>query len=125
MPTVAFYKPQEPEPAPGLGDVTAGDAHIADLIARLSKPPVEEHAGDRDLRRKRRLLGPRRPAQGRPLGPRHPRSAIIVSPYGKRGFVDSVPYDTTSILKLLTRRFGLDPLPGARKNVGDLATRWT
>jgi len=34
--------------------------------------------------------------------------------------VDSTPYDTTSILKFITRRFGLEPLPGVRKNAGDL-----
>jgi len=32
------------------------------------------------------------------------------------------PNDTTSILKFITRRFGLDPLPGARKVVSDLST---
>ncbi|HEY0336750.1 MAG TPA: alkaline phosphatase family protein, partial [Burkholderiales bacterium] len=45
---------------------------------------------------------------------------IIVSPHARRGFVDHTPYDTTSILKLITRRFGLEPLPGVRAHVGDL-----
>jgi phospholipase C len=45
---------------------------------------------------------------------------IIVSPYAKRGYVDKTPYDTTSILKLITERFDLEPLPGVRANVGDL-----
>jgi phospholipase C len=43
-----------------------------------------------------------------------------VSPYAKRGYVDKTPYDTTSIIKFITRRFGLEPLPGARANAGDL-----
>jgi phospholipase C len=30
------------------------------------------------------------------------------------------PYDTTSIIKFITRRFGLEPLPGVRPNAGDL-----
>ena len=47
--------------------------------------------------------------------------AIIVSPFAKRGHVDKTPYDTTSIIKLITRRHGLEPLPGVRANVGDLA----
>ena len=47
--------------------------------------------------------------------------AIVISPYAKRGYVDSVPYDTTSIINLLTRRFGLAPLAGARQNLGDLS----
>jgi phospholipase C len=46
--------------------------------------------------------------------------AIIVSPFARKGAVDHTPYDTTSILKFITRRFGLGPLPGERANVGDL-----
>jgi phospholipase C len=46
--------------------------------------------------------------------------SIIVSPFAKRGHVDKTVYDTTSVLKFLTRRFDLDPLPGVRQRVGDL-----
>jgi phospholipase C len=46
--------------------------------------------------------------------------ALIVSPLARRGHVDKTLYDTTSVLKLITRRFGLEPLPGVRANVGDL-----
>ena len=53
-------------------------------------------------------------------GPGNRIPAIIISPYAKRGFVDSTPYDTTSILKLLTKRFKLAPLPGVRASAGDL-----
>jgi phospholipase C len=45
---------------------------------------------------------------------------IVVSPYARRGYVDSTSYDTTSIIKLLTRRFDLEPLPGVRARAGDL-----
>jgi phospholipase C len=45
---------------------------------------------------------------------------IIVSPYAKRGYIDRTAYDTTSIIKFITRRFGLEPLPGVRANAGDL-----
>ncbi len=38
--------------------------------------------------------------------------AIIVSPLAKKGTVDHTQYDTASILRLITRRFGLDTLPG-------------
>jgi len=34
--------------------------------------------------------------------------------------VDKTPYDTTSVIKLITRRFELEPLPGVRANMGDL-----
>jgi phospholipase C len=36
--------------------------------------------------------------------------------------VDHTPADTTSILKFITRRFGLEPLPGVRANMGDLSS---
>ena len=46
--------------------------------------------------------------------------AIVVSPYAKRGYVDKTPYDTTSVIKFITKRFDLEPLPGVRANAGDL-----
>ena len=46
---------------------------------------------------------------------------MIISPFARRGFVDSTAYDTTSILKLITRRFGLEALPGVRTKTGDLS----
>ena len=39
---------------------------------------------------------------------------------GDRVFVDKTAYDTTSILKLITRRFDLEKLPGVRDKMGDL-----
>jgi phospholipase C len=72
--------------------------------------------GDRaDLRRERRLLGPRAAAEGGSLGPGTRIPAIVVSPLAKRGYVDHTSYDTTSILKLITRRFGLEPLPACAR----------
>src|SRR5205814_9376112 len=46
--------------------------------------------------------------------------AIIVSPFARRAYVDKTPYDTTSIIKLITRRFALEPLSGVREKAGDL-----
>jgi len=42
----------------------------------------------------------------------------------RRGHIDSTRYDTTSILKLITVRFGLEPLPGVREGMGDLTAAW-
>ena len=36
----------------------------------------------------------------------------MISPFAKMGTVDHTLYDTASILRLITRRFGLDTLPG-------------
>jgi phospholipase C len=46
---------------------------------------------------------------------------LLIGPTVKRGFVDHTSYDTTSILKFLTRKFQLEPLPGVRENAGDLS----
>jgi len=54
-------------------------------------------------------------------GPGSRVPAIIISPYAKKGYVDSTPNDTTSIIKFITRRFELEKLPGVRKVVSDLS----
>lgn len=46
------------------------------------------------------------------VGPGTRIPAIIVSPLAKKGTVDHTQYDTASILRLITRRFGLDTLTG-------------
>jgi acid phosphatase len=52
------------------------------------------------------------PPQGDLLGPGARIPALIISPFAKHGTVDHTQYDTESILRLITRRFGLDVLPG-------------
>jgi phospholipase C len=37
-----------------------------------------------------------------------------VSPYAKKGYVDHAPFDTTSILRLITKRFELPTLSGVK-----------
>ena len=111
---VTFYKPQgNLNEHAGYADVTAGDAHIADVIAHLQKSPqwghmvvivtYDENGGfwDHVAPPKADRFGP---------GTRIP--AIIVSPFVKTGFVDHTQYDTNSILRLITKRYGLPVLPG-------------
>jgi phospholipase C len=47
--------------------------------------------------------------------------ALLIGPGVKRGFVDHTPYDTSSILKFITQRWALQPLPGIRAKAGDLS----
>jgi acid phosphatase len=54
------------------------------------------------------------PPKGDRWGPGSRIPAIIVSPFAKRGFVDHTPYDTTSILRFITRRFELPTLAGIK-----------
>ena len=107
---------------PGYTDVLSGDTHIAELIAKIKASPLWATIGDhRHLRRERRLLGPRaRRPPGDRWGPGTRIPAIIVSPFAKRATSTTRAYDTTSIIKFITRRFGLEPLPGVRPNAGDL-----
>ena len=126
LPQVAFYKPSgRVNQHPGYADLASGDEHIDQLLSRLVKSPqwgrmavivtYDENGGFWD-----HAPPPSGPGWGDRWGPGSRVPAIIVSPYAKRGYVDKTPYDTTSILKFITRRFGLEPLPGVRANAGDL-----
>jgi phospholipase C len=47
-------------------------------------------------------------------GPGSRIPALIISPFARKGLVDHTPYDTTSILRFITRRFDLPVLPGLK-----------
>ena len=126
LPQVSFYKPMGSlNQHPSYTDIQSGDIHIAQVLERLRKSPqwskmavivtYDENGGYWD-----HVPPPSGPGWGDRWGPGTRVPTIIVSPYAKRGFVDHTPYDTTSILKLITKRFGLEPLPGVRANAGDL-----
>ena len=104
----------------------SGDEHIADVLAKLRASPqwtdmlvivtYDENGGYWD-----HVPPPTGRGWGDRWGPGTRIPAIIVGPYVKRGFVDHTAYDTTSILKFITERFGLEPLPGVREKTGDLS----
>lgn len=114
LPAVSFYKPQGPlNQHAGYANLSEGDAHIADIVTRLEKSPqwkrmlivvtYDENGGFYD-----HAPVPR----GDRWGPGSRIPAIIVSPFAKKGAVDSTPYDTGSILRFITHRWSLKPLPG-------------
>src|SRR6185437_15639972 len=121
LPAVAFYKPQgNLNQHAGYASVAEGDAHIAGLVATLRSSPqwphmvivitYDEFGGAWDHVP---------PPQGDLLGPGARIPALIISPFAKRGSVDHTQYDTESILRLITRRFDLEVLPGiARRDAG-------
>lgn len=122
LPQVSFYKPQgDLNEHPGYADVLSGDEHIADLVRRIRRGKLwkntliiityDENGGFWDHVP---------PPAGDRWGPGTRIPALIISPFARRGHVDHSLYDTTSILKLITRRFALEPLPGVRSEVGDL-----
>jgi phospholipase C len=126
LPPVSFYKPAGVNTQhPSYTDMVTGDRHIADLLEKLKASPqwknmlvivtYDENGGYWD-----HATPPAGPGWGDRWGPGTRIPALLIGPMVKKGFVDSTSYDTGSILKLLTRRFGLQPLPGVRENIGDL-----
>ena len=59
------------------------------------------------------------PPSGDRWGPGTRIPTILISPWVKQDFVDHTAYDTSSILKLITKRFSLTPLEGVRQKAGD------
>ncbi|MDF1480581.1 acid phosphatase [Extensimonas sp. H3M7-6] len=122
LPSVVFYKPQgNLNQHPGYTDVMSGDAHLAGLIAKLQQSPQWKHmAIVVTYDENGGFFDHVAPPKADRFGPGTRIPAIIVSPYAKKGYVDHTSYDTTSIIKFITKRFGLDPLSGARASAGDL-----
>ena len=120
---VSFYKPGGRfNQHPGYTDVLSGDRHIAEVVRRIQVSTLwsstviiiayDENGGFWDHVP---------PPAGDRFGPGSRVPAIIISPFARKHFVDNTIYDTTSIAKLITRRYQLTPLPGVRSGVGDLS----
>jgi len=114
LPAVSFYKPEGVyNQHSGYANLSDGDARIAGLVAKLQASPqyanmvivitYDEFGGTWDHVT---------PPTGDKVGPGTRIPAIIISPLAKKGTVDHTQYDTASILRLITRRFGLDKLAG-------------
>jgi acid phosphatase len=114
LPAVSFYKPEGLyNQHPGYANITGADQKIADLVTKLKASPqwknmvivitYDENGGQWDHVA---------PPKGDKIGPGTRIPALIISPYSKAGTVDHTQYDTASVLRLITRRFGLDTLAG-------------
>jgi len=123
LPPVSFYKPQgNLNQHAGYSSVAEGDAHIADLVAKLSASAqwnhmlivitYDEFGGAWDHVP---------PPHGDLLGPGTRIPALVISPFANHGTVDHTQYDTASIQRLLTRRFDLEVLPGIAQRDAALA----
>jgi phospholipase C len=122
LPQVAFYKPTgQFNEHPGYTDVLSGDQHLDEILNKIKQSKVwkktvvivtyDENGGFWDHVA---------PPKGDRWGPGTRIPAIIISPFAKKHYVDHSAYDTTSIIKFITLRFGLAALPGVRANAGDL-----
>ncbi|WP_295990304.1 acid phosphatase [Rugamonas sp.] len=125
LPAVAFYKPQgNLNLHAGYSDVEAGDQHVANVIEHLKKSPqwkdmvvvitFDENGGWWDHVA---------PPKGDRWGPGSRIPAIVVSPYAKRGQVDHSFYDTTSIMRFITRLHDLPLLEGLATRNAAFAAR--
>jgi acid phosphatase len=114
LPPVSFYKPQgDLNMHADYSDVDAGDRHLMTVVEALQQSSawpgllviitVDENGGWWDHAA---------PPKGDRWGPGSRVPAIVVSPHAKKGHVDHTIYDTGSIARFLTRRFGLRKLPG-------------
>ncbi|WP_260397103.1 acid phosphatase [Variovorax sp. KBW07] len=123
LPAVSFYKPQgNLNQHAGYANVADGDAHIADVIAKLRASPqwghmlvvvtYDENGGFYD-----HATVPK----GDRWGPGTRIPALIVSPFSKKGFVDKTQYDTASTLRFITHRWSLPVLPGLNERDAALA----
>ena len=127
LPPVVFYKPAgRYTQHPSYTDVKSGDEHMADILERLRASPQWEHmlvvlTYDENGGYWDHMPPPTGAGWGDRLGPGTRIPTIMAGPTVKRGHVDHTTYDTASILKFITRRFGLEPLPGVRANTGDLS----
>ena len=125
LPAVTFYKPQgNLNLHAGYSDIESGDQHITNVIAHLQKSPqwkdmvvvitFDENGGWWDHVA---------PPKGDRWGPGSRVPAMVVSPYAKKGAVDHTFYDTTSIMRFLTRLHGLPLLEGLKTRNEAFAAR--
>jgi acid phosphatase len=114
LPSVTYYKPQgNLNMHAGYSDVDAGDRHISRVVDALRKSPqwgkmlvvvtFDENGGWWDHVA---------PPKGDRWGPGTRIPALVISPHSRHGEVDHTIYDTGSIARFITRRWGLQKLPG-------------
>jgi len=125
LPAVSFYKPQgNLNLHAGYSDIESGDQHIVNVLQHLRHSPqwqnmvvvvtFDENGGWWDHVA---------PPQGDRWGPGSRVPALVVSPFARQGAVDHSFYDTTSILRFITRLHGLPLLEGLAERNRAFAAR--
>lgn len=118
LPAVSFIKPLGPDNEhPGYASLQQGQQHVADIVNAIKNSPYwndtivivtyDENGGRWDH------VAP--PALDR-WGPGTRVPGIVISKFARKNFVDHTQYETASILALIERRWGLQPL-GSRDAV--------
>ena len=129
LPAVSFIKPLGPDNEhPGYASLLQGQQHVADLVAAVQQTKAwkdsaiivtyDENGGRWDH-------VPPTMLDSWGYGTRVP--GLIISPFVRAGYIDHTQYETVSILKLIEKRFGLQPLSPRDANpaVSDLTPAFT
>lgn len=122
LPQVVFVKPRgKKNQHPGYANLADADQYAGDLIEMIQSSPFwsksaiivtyDEYGG---------LWDHVAPPKGDRWGPGTRIPALVISPFAKKGFVDHTQYDTTSVLKTLEVRFGLEPLTNQDRGVAPM-----
>jgi phospholipase C len=123
LPSVVFFKPSASDNQhPGYASVKAADDKLRQIVESIqanqkvwSKSVIivtyDENGG---------LWDHVTPPKVDRWGPGTRVPAIIISPYAKRKYIDHTVYDTTSILRLIERRYELQPLTERDKKANNL-----
>ena len=109
-----FYKPEGDQNwHNGYDDISDADSHLGTIISALQASPAyahmmivitfDENGGFWDHVA---------PPKGDQFGPGTRIPAVIISPYGKKSYVDHTQYDQSSIMRFVQRRWNLEKLPG-------------
>ena len=123
LPAVSFYKPVGAlNQHPGYTVIEKGDEEVASIAKALAESPMkdsyllvityDENGGFWD--HVAPPMGPQAGARADFLGPGSRIQALLVGPFARKGKIDSTEFETSSILKLITERFNLEPLPSPR-----------
>ena len=127
LPAVTFYKPAGRDTQhPSYTDIITGDIHIDGLLQKLRASPqwkdmlvvvtYDENGGYWD-----HVPPPTGAGFGDRFGPGTRIPTLLIGPHVKKGFVDHTTYDTSSILQFISKRWGLEQLPGVRPKMGDFS----
>ncbi|MBV9949505.1 MAG: acid phosphatase [Myxococcales bacterium] len=122
LPAVSFLKPSGVDNEhPNYTDVATGEVHVESLIDAVRNGPnwsdtaiivtYDEFGGFWDHVP---------PPAGDQWGPGTRVPAFVISPFARKGAVDSTVYDTTSILALIEHRYGIAPLGTRDAKANDL-----
>ena len=123
LPAVSFVKPDGIDNEhPNYANVVSGELHTEQLIGAVRNGPnwndtiiivtYDEFGGFWDHVP---------PPAGDQWGPGTRIPAIVISPFARKGYVDSTVYDTTSILATIEHRWGLQALGTRDANAADLS----